>query len=664
MYIDEILSAARNHHLSGELQLAEAKYRELLQIDPTNATAFYGLSLLAHQAGMYSTAEDLINRVIKQVPSDAQPLITLATIKRAQGDLAAAIDNYQKALVLRPADHNVLTSLGSIYRDLGNISVAIEYFQKSVAIQPVNEVALTNLADALWHDGRYEEAAESFRKVVEIKPDSPAALNNLGKALQEQDYYDLALECFRKVVDMTHDAGCLIRLKTTLPIILESTDQIDSLRNHLDINLTSLIESDLSLQDPVIEVNKTNFIMAYHGRDDKNIQVKFARLYEQSCPSLCYTAPHCKEPYIQSTGRKIRIGFISRFFKNYSIGRSSKGIIQHLSRNHFHVIAIFPDPPHDEMGYVIAKHADEVMILPNGLNHSRLAIAEKQLDILFYQDIGMDQFTYFLAFSRLARVQCTSFGHPVTTGIPNIDYYISTEDWEPEDGDAHYSEKLLCLKGVASVAFYEKHGLPEPLLPRSHFGLNDNNHIYICPQSLFKFHPEFDSLLGGILRGDTNGCLVLIEGKHKHWHENLLSRFRQTIPDVMDRIRVHPPLHSKDFRNLIAVSDVVLDTIHFGGFNTSLDAFSAGRPVITLPGQFMRGRHTASMYHKMGIKDCIAASKNEYIDIAIKLGTDPAHRDQISQRIKDASETLWEEWNVITEFERIFIEAVDACKDK
>ena len=68
------------------------------------------------------------------------------------------------------------------------------------------------------------------------------------------------------------------------------------------------------------------------------------------------------------------------------------------------------------------------------------------------------------------------------------------------------------------------------------------------------------------------------------------------------------------------------------------------------------------MYHKMGIEDCIAANRDEYIDIALKLGTDPAHRKNTSQRIRDASEALWEEWDVIREFERIFIEVMNTCK--
>ena len=57
----------------------------------------------------------------------------------------------------------------------------------------------------------------------------------------------------------------------------------------------------------------------------------------------------------------------------------------------------------------------------------------------------MDIRTYFLAFSRLARVQCVTWGHPDTTGIPNMDYFISSNLIEPKEADEHYSEKLQRL---------------------------------------------------------------------------------------------------------------------------------------------------------------------------------------------------------------------------
>ena len=661
MQSDVLLEGARIHHQSGNFQAAEAGYRQVLAFEPENPMAIYGLSLLHFQSGRYTTAEDLIRKVIELVPDDAQPQITLGTIKNAQGDTDAAIESYTSALKIMPANPDVLNIIGSCYRNKCDYSTAIDYFERVVSISPASHITWTNLGDTLWKTEQFEKATDAFRRVTELMPGNADAWNNLGKALQEQDYYEEALECFGKAVDISHAPGDIIRLKTTLPIITESVELIDALRAKLDRNLELLIESKPVLNDPLREIDKTNFIMAYHGHNDREFQMKFARLYANACPDLVSTATHCTGPYTRSPDGKIRIGFISRFFKNYSISRSSKGIIEHLSRDLFHVIVIFPDPPQDEMGNLIKGLADEAVILPRGLENSRKFLADMGLDILFYQDIGMDVFTYFLAFSRLAPVQCTSFGHPVTSGIPALDYYITTEDWEPEDGDRHYSEKLLRLRGVSSVAFYDKYYPPDPLQPREHFGLNDNVNIYICPQTLFKFHPEFDAYIQAILQKDPDGRLVLVSGKHRHWQEKLYQRFTRSIPDVADRISFQPKLHSTEFRNLIAISNVMLDTIHFCGFNTSLDAFAAGTPVVTQPGKYMRSRHTASFYYKMGISDCTASTMEEYVDIAHRLGTDATYREEISRKIGKSSEAIWGEWEVVREFERIFTEAVAAC---
>src|SRR5947199_133897 len=78
----------------------------------------------------------------------------------------------------------------------------------------------------------------------------------------------------------------------------------------------------------------------------------------------------------------------------------------------------------------IPRAADSVVTVPQDLAAAREAIARLELDVLFYQDVGLEPLSYFLAFSRLAPVQLTSFGHPDTTGIPNLDYFLSSSSYE------------------------------------------------------------------------------------------------------------------------------------------------------------------------------------------------------------------------------------------
>jgi len=658
MHPSELLAEAQEFHRNNQLSEARTRYRAVLEADTDNTQALYGMAVTSALTGDNAAAEHYIIRLKMLVSADAHLYNTLAAIKRAQGDAAAAIQNHQQALQIAPGEPKALSGLGALYRDTGNFSAALDCYKQIVTSNPGDVIAWSNIGNACWQLEQHEEATNAFRKAAELGPDAAYTHENLGNVLHEQGYHEESVRCYARAAELSHTAGAAIRAQTTIPAIMASCEQIAETRRQLRANLKKLIDSDLLVMDPIREISRTSFFLAYHGENDRELQSLFASLYRKVCPELEWTAPHCAGTTAPRQDGRIRIGFISRYFRNHSIARTSGGIIAGLPRDRFVVTAIFLEPPSDEMAHGIAHSADDIIVLPNDLEGARKALSEKCLDILYYQDTGMDVFTYLLAFARLAPIQCTSFGHPVTSGIPNMDYYLSTAAWEPDDAASHYSEELVLLENATAVTSYEKPVMPETLLLHEHFGLDQERNIYTCPQALFKLHPEFDAILAGILHADPDGILVLVEGKYASWSRLVKARICATAPDIADRILILPRQRSIDFINLIAISDVLLDTVHFCGFNTSLEAFAAGTPVVTLPGEFMRSRHTAAFYRKMQIDDCIAASPQDYIDIALRLGTDPEYRADVSNRITHASKVLWREEAVLDDLARVFSDMV------
>jgi predicted O-linked N-acetylglucosamine transferase (SPINDLY family) len=57
------------------------------------------------------------------------------------------------------------------------------------------------------------------------------------------------------------------------------------------------------------------------------------------------------------------------------------------------------------------------------------------------------------------------------------------------------------------------------------------------------------------------------------------------------------------------------------------------------------------MYRRMGIADCIAGSPEEYVQIAVRLGTDPAWREEICARIRESRGVLFENHAFVRELE-------------
>jgi protein O-GlcNAc transferase len=283
------------------------------------------------------------------------------------------------------------------------------------------------------------------------------------------------------------------------------------------------------------------------------------------------------------------------------------------------------------------------------------------LDLLIFPDIGMDPFTYFLGFARLAPVQCVMWGHGSSTGVANMDYFISHADVEPEDADTHYSERLVRI-GRPTIPALAKPSMPDTPLSRADFGLPESAHLYTCPQSLFKLHPDFDALAGEILRRDPLGRLVLIAGMQPHWTELLNERLRTTLAECADRViyvkRMTNPSH---FRGMIAVCDVMLDSLHVGGGMTSLDSFVAGTPIVTLPGAMMRARFTAAWCRMLEVDECIADSRETYVAIALRLAHDREFRASVRNRIRKHCHRLFEDESSVQEFEDFFESAYVAA---
>jgi protein O-GlcNAc transferase len=210
----------------------------------------------------------------------------------------------------------------------------------------------------------------------------------------------------------------------------------------------------------------------------------------------------------------------------------------------------------------------------------------------------------------------------------------------------------------ASCSRRRRPQLPGPLKPRSAFGISDDLHVYACPQSLFKFHPDFDFLLEGILERDPLGVLVLVEARNAPWTRLLKDRLIRRLPQVHDRVKWLPRLSHDDFLQLCATSDVLLDTPHFNGGNTSYKAFAFGTPIVTLPSEFMRGRMTYGMYRKMDYLDCVAKTPEEYIALAVRLGTEREFRDATRAAILDNCGTLYEDVEVVREIEAFLRTAI------
>jgi glycosyltransferase involved in cell wall biosynthesis len=103
----------------------------------------------------------------------------------------------------------------------------------------------------------------------------------------------------------------------------------------------------------------------------------------------------------------------------------------------------------------------------------------------------------------------------------------------------------------------------------------------------------------------------------------------------------------------------LLDTIHYSGGNSTHEALATGTPIVTMPSPYVRGRLTLGRLKKINVLDTVVNSPSAYVDMAVRLGTDPAFRDQIKAKILAANNVLYDDPQAVREFEQFFRQAIE-----
>ncbi|MBT6364321.1 MAG: tetratricopeptide repeat protein [Rhodospirillaceae bacterium] len=653
---DQRLSQAQACYHAGKIEDGLALCRQILVDVPNDAEALHLMGLICHRGGDSDSAVGLIRQAISINASNAGYHSNLGVMLRALGRNEEAVAVLRRAIEINPELADSHYNLANVLKVLRDLKEAESHYKKAIEISPNFANAHNNLGQLYKDQAKMDASIEAHRQSLIADPASAMTHSNLGMLLRQAGHLTEALSHYGIALALAPKDSLRVDSVVSLPTFNKSVEEIQQVRRGLVRSLTALHRQDLKIDDPAKDLNTTTFFLAYHGEDDREVQQILASLYRKICPGLDYQAPHCTTPTKPEPGARIKVGFVSTFLRNHTIGRLYRGLIANLDRDKFHVSVFVPPQATDPVFKAITESADEAVALPENIQAAQQTIAQRQLDAVVFPDIGMVLQTYFLAFARLAPVQCVCWGHPDTTGVNTIDYFVSSELLEPEGAEEHYSEKLHKLSTLPT--YYYKPEEPKKPKTRSDFGFDAKANLYLCPQTLFKFHPDFYPMLADILKKDKKGVLVMVDGQFKNWGVQVKASLQAHGKGLARRIHFVPPQQHEDFLSLILLADVMLDTPHFSGGNTNYEAFAFGTPVVTLPGTFMRGRVTQALYSKMGVADCIAETPEDYVRIAVELGTSKKIRAAVKKKILGASDAIYEDIEAVREWERFLEGAV------
>ncbi len=636
-------------HADGKSAAAISHIAHALELGSEMAGAAFNLGVLYDQAGDGEQAEAHYTAHLAAEPADSAALFALARLQHRRGARERALETYRRLLDLDAGHLGGRINLGACLTELGRPVEAIATLQIALEAEAEDSGSLNNMGMANQALGRGEAAQGYLARAHQAEPGNPVIAANLARAGLRLGDYGGSLGVLHSALEAAPGDGALRALNALAqPYIAESADMLGNARAHMEAEITRLENLDAPIDDPLNAVGMTNFQAVYHGLDDRPLQEALAAFYARNCPELSFRAPHCDGSAVR--GGKTKIGFVSAHLGSHTIGKLNHQLIAGLARDKFdvHVFALGGSSPDLNA---------TVHTAPANLAGARAAIAEARLDILYYPDIGMEPMSYFLGFARLAPLQCVTWGHPVTTGLPDMDYFLSNRMTEPDGAQAYYSESLI-LSERLDVCYARPAALDNPK-SRDALGLSSGAHLYLCAQSLFKVHPKMDAAFAQILDQDPRAEILFIDGQQESWSAALKRRFQTTIPDAQ-RIRFIPRLGGAEFAHLINTADVLLDSFPFSGGNTSFEALAQGKPVVTLPGAYFGGRFTYALLRQMDVLDTVAGDAVDYARIAVNLACEEDQRRQLKTRILEASDAIFETRAAITGREALFAELLAA----
>jgi protein O-GlcNAc transferase len=256
-----------------------------------------------------------------------------------------------------------------------------------------------------------------------------------------------------------NDSSLKMRSILMTPGVYDSFDHLHETRDRLEKRLANISQDTTFAIKTLDELSLSPiFYFVYQGYNDAPFMHTLQELYSSAHPTLVsykidlrpailLGTPVDRRSALDSSSDeaesvpKIRVGFVSSHFRRHSICKLFCHVISGLS-NHTHTtssgeklgfeVYVFSGQDQSkEDGYTtqLKQNVKEFVRIKKFTTASRREVTNRFIDVLVYLDIGMDPSTSVWGASKLAPIQACLWGHPTTTGMGSMDYFISADGY-------------------------------------------------------------------------------------------------------------------------------------------------------------------------------------------------------------------------------------------
>ena len=655
----------------GQLELAAGWGEKTARLAPNSIDALINYGTVLHQLGRYHDA--IISLEIAQGLNPRSTVVCnlLGACLLKTGDARRAISIFEIATKVAPSDPESWDNLSAAYNALSEYDRAKECADRAVALGKDSSNALAAQAEAQFELGKIEESIATYERAASLNPTVPI-LCGISRALITSGRPDDAMPYLRRAIeiDSSNPFARWLSAVAVLKPIYSSKSEIEAARVAFEGAMTELHSwyASTPVTDAYMAVGAAQpFFAAYQAYNNKHLLSHYGSV----CVNWMKTLPgaSARKPDANPRTGKFRVGIVSAHVRDHSVWNAIlKGWVQQLDKSQCEIYLYKLDGHKDRETVAAKSHVQHFDDDPKSLIDWATTIHNANLDSLIYDEIGMDPLTLQLAALRLAPVQAATWGHPETTGLPTMDFYVSAEGLEPPNAQDNYSEQLILLPNMGVYVEELKPKSQDPDLRM--LGLPRGEPLLLCPGSPFKYSPLHDWIWIKIaegLKAMGGGRMVFFSSSTGTMHLQLWSRLRDSFAkaglDFDAHVCIIPLLDRSEYFGLMRQASLMLDTLDFSGFNTALQAVECGLPYLAFEGAFMRGRLASCIMRRMDLDELVATSYEDFAARAIKLTADRERLQEFRSEITKRRTILFEDATPIRGLEDFLVGEMSKRRD-
>lgn len=661
---------------------AAASFQHALEINANHPLAHNNLGIALQDGGKIDDAIVAFGRALAADPNYAEAHFNLARVWALRGGHESAVAGYRRAIALKPDYVDAHINLGVALRALARYGEAGDSLNRALSLRPDSVEALNNLGVVLREMGKYDESVSCFKRALTLDPRFAQAYGNLCAVLQLLKRDDEAVGCLQSSLEIQPDnVDSWNLLGTAQTRIDRYADAASSFRGSLAIRPT--VEAHAGLGYALLRMGRgAEAVASYRAAlvlDPSNVSVHSDYVYaldfvpelgfvEHQAERRRWYERHARkfasaiEPHVndRTPDRKLRIGYVSADFNANSPSLVFGPVLGNHDRSKFDLVLYsenrFESANTKEFREVASPWRDTMTLSDKEMVRR---IRDDDIDIL----VDLSGHSYgnrLLVFAhKPAPVQVTAWGMATGTGVPTIDYFFSDPVSVPESARPYFAEEIFdlpCILGPV-IPHYAPAVESLPCARGAPF-------TFGCLNRLNKITDGVVVLWARLLREVPGSRLLLKDAQLSDPSERhrMMSAFRaQGISD--DRLILLPRTPRLEHLAAFGRVDIALDPFPTTGGISTQEAMWMGVPVVAMLGNGIPSRASAAMVSAVGLTDWVAASEDEYVEIAKRFAADPVSLAKLRaslrpsmassplgdavkycRAVEDAYRTMWQRW--------------------